>query len=163
MCFFFKYLFLLSYGLGNQALWHFDDLAICSSGMTSFARNLLSLLWDSALLGGQWMNLSSFVYPLSSLPPTAQYWNSISSIGPPCMLILFASDKDKSFKYTSIQATCVRYIGLNINHEERASSILWVKSWAWYAIVVSLWSKETHNWISSNDFLFGFFSFSCPW
>ena len=41
---------------------------------------------------------------------------------------------------------------LNINHEERASSNLRVKSWDWYALVACLWSEEIHNWISWADF-----------
>ena len=56
--------------------------------MISFARDFYLLLCDSFLLGVQYMNLSYFIHPFSSLPTTFQYLNSITRMGPPFMLFL---------------------------------------------------------------------------
>lgn len=125
-------------------------LLVCLNGVTSFARNISFEIQSYLVLMYESFFFCLFIFFTSSnyLVLKQHHLNRTSLHAIP----QFASDTKESFKYNSIEATCVPYIGLNINHEERASSFLWVKSWTWYAIVVSLWSKETHNWISSNDF-----------
>lgn len=119
-------------------------------GWTSFARSISFEIQSSLVLMYESFFFHLFISFTSSnflvLKQHHQYRTSLHAIPQ------FASDTKESFQYNSIEATCVPYIGFNINHEERASSFLWAKSWTWYAIAVSLWSKETHNWISSIDF-----------
>lgn len=144
--------YILIIWLSVQMGWlHLLGIFICSFGMQSY---LVFNLWMFLLLSTHFHTSSNFlVFKHHHQIGTSLLFLSLSVI----------KKKRETFKYTSIEATCVPYIDLNVNHEERASSILGVKSWTWYAIVVSLWSKETHNWISRDNFFFAFFPFSCPW